>query len=1318
MNPPRRTTPWPLLLGAGLSLALVVLAGGFLLERLWFPAGTGPASAGIERDVRAQLAARMQLLEGAVARLAATPNLASLVAQGTLSAPRLFEALEEVPRAGESVDLSVTIHGADRAALAWLGRPSTLPADRLAGPAALFVAPGPIGLRLVHVAPITAGDGGAARRVGSIAAESLLSPARDVAATPNGDYTLETRAGPVRLRTRFEGAGPEPAHGGFVVRAPTGETLVEVETDPSTLEQARRLWRGRVRSSALLLVALTLLVASAPLAGRRARAATPLSFAGTTLGLLVVFVAARGIAWAALPAWWRTSVALVPSPGDPTVLRLMARSAVDLALTGLLLAGLAALLVTTAQRVRIARHGSRRTPGPGARARAGFAAHQAGAAVLATVVLTGFESLLGSLVQRTGVDVLHLALHPWSAGRLSAIVGLVALQAGAMWTAAGVLLLALSRWRLARPAPASGLLALTAWLVAAVAVLALERRSGWDMPSVPVLVALAVSGAAAWVAARGLGWFRRGSQALRLMTLFLAVLLPALLLYPSLSYYVNRQKARLIEGTFAPQAMEHPRELRARLAESLDQIDREPDLALRVAALDPGQAPLTDVAFLVWRRTALAEHRLTSAVELYEAGGRLVSRFALSFPEYVSRTPRYAARSCTWQVFGEAAPFGAEERRMLHAERALCGPDGRPSGTIVVHVLPDYNVLPFISARGPYFELLRGAGPAEGRAGSDVGLVVYGWGRTAVYSSSGRAWPLEDALFRRIYRSRAPFWTRLERGGIRHAVYFANDRNGIYALDHPIDGAFDHFVHLAELTTLAGLGFLVLVALGALVQRLVWREARAGRRLLREIRTSFYRKLFLAFVAAAVVPVLTLAVLTRTFVAARLRATVEAEAARTVGVAQRVIEESLAIQPSAEGGPASLTDDLMIWVSRVLDQDVNVFVGPQLAATSERDLFASGLLPTRVLAPVYRAIVLQRLPSVVVADRIGDVGFLTAAAPLRAAGPDTILTVPLASRQQDIEREIDELDRGVQLSALVFVLLGAGIGFWMAERIGDPVQRLTRASRRIAGGDLDARVYVRSADELQRLVESFNAMASELQRQRARLERTNRLEAWAEMARQVAHDIKNPLTPIQLSAEHLRRVSQDQGTPLGPVLDSCVDTILQQVRLLRQIAGEFSSFATTPTPRPQPTDLGEVVREVLGAYATGLEGRVRLSVAIPPAVPPVMVDRTLVGRALTNVIENALHAMPGGGELGVRVAAGEGQATIEVRDTGVGMDEDALARVFEPYFSTKAIGTGLGLTIARRNIELHEGTIEVESRKGVGTTVTLRIPLPPAAARA
>ncbi len=344
-------------------------------------------------------------------------------------------------------------------------------------------------------------------------------------------------------------------------------------------------------------------------------------------------------------------------------------------------------------------------------------------------------------------------------------------------------------------------------------------------------------------------------------------------------------------------------------------------------------------------------------------------------------------------------------------------------------------------------------------------------------------------------------------------------------------------------------------------------------------------------------------------------------------------------------------------------------------------------------------------------DQLGAVPYLIAATPARAEGQDYILTVPIAARQQEIERQKHELDRGVHLAVLCFILLGAALGLSLAERIADPVRRLTRATQRISRGDFDARIAVRSVDELRRLVDAFNSMAGELKSQRAELERTHRLEAWAEMARQVAHEIKNPLTPIQLSAEHLLRVHEDREKPLGPVLEGCVQTILGQVRLLRQIAAEFSSFASSPTVKVGRVDVPELVAEILEPYRPGLAGRIEIQNRVAGPLPQVLVDRTLTLRALANVIENALHAMPGKGELVVDATADETSVAITVKDSGLGMDAEALARVFEPYFSTKTSGTGLGLPIARRNIELNNGTIDVESRKGHGTTVRVRLPL-------
>src|ERR1700736_540302 len=187
-------------------------------------------------------------------------------------------------------------------------------------------------------------------------------------------------------------------------------------------------------------------------------------------------------------------------------------------------------------------------------------------------------------------------------------------------------------------------------------------------------------------------------------------------------------------------------------------------------------------------------------------------------------------------------------------------------------------------------------------------------------------------------------------------------------------------------------------------------------------------------------------------------------------------------------------------------------------------------------------------------------------------------------------------------------------------------------------------------------------MAEELKRQRVELERTQRLEAWADMAPQVAHDIKNPPTPIQLSAEHAARVNVDRGRPLSPVLDDCVNAILSQVKLLRQISAEFSSFASSPTPRLEPTRLPELIEEGVESYRAGLAGRITIETSREAELPPVTIDRTLFARALTNVIENALHAMPGTGRLTIatRVAPGSGQpVVVEVSDTGVGMDPES-----------------------------------------------------------
>ena len=818
-----------------------------------------------------------------------------------------------------------------------------------------------------------------------------------------------------------------------------------------------------------------------------------------------------------------------------------------------------------------------------------------------------------------------------------------------------------------------------------------------------------------WVTPR----YRHGSQVFRLLTSFLALVAPSLVFYPTLVALTHRATERVISETLGPQALAHREQLQIQLRASLDQIDRLPRLAELVAAQvrTQGEPPATDAAFSVWSQTDLARLRLTSSVELYAANGTLVSRFALNLPAESAATEQWIESGCDWDRFGE--PFaGSEDRVLLHAGRGLCGERepaavARPQGAIVVHVMLDYATLPFLAASNLYGDLLQPAGEVRRDAhGSNIEFAVYGWGRTPVFPTEGSAWPISSDLLSTIYRAGyKPVWQVVHRGDRAFRVMFLNDRAGIYALGYPVPLFVDHLVALAEIVTMAGVGYVALLLVFGTLGALGGYRALTARALLREIRGSFYRKLFLAFVAAAVVPVLALAVLTRAYVASELRDGIETQAGRTASVAKRVVQSVISEQRRDSGAAPVFSDEVMVGVSRVINEDVNVFIGSRLVATSQRDLFASGRLPVRTPSEAYRAIALERQASYVGEEQVGSLAYLIAAAPLREGEGRTIVTVPLALRQQEIEREIDALDRRVLLATVCFILLGAAIGYSMAERIADPVNRLTRATRRIARGDLDARIAVASADEFKRLVDAFNGMAADLQRQRGELERTNRLEAWADMARQVAHDIKNPLTPIQLSAEHLRRVHHDRGDPLSPVLEACVTTILLQVRLLRQISSEFSSFATSPVAKLAPAQINEVVNEVVAPYRAAHPGGVEIETTLAADLPAVLLDRTLLARALVNVVENALHAMPSGGRLTLATHVADHAVGIDVADTGVGMDDEARARLFEPYFSTRAAGTGLGLTIAKRNVELNNGTIEVESAPGTGTTVRLRFPI-------
>jgi signal transduction histidine kinase len=315
---------------------------------------------------------------------------------------------------------------------------------------------------------------------------------------------------------------------------------------------------------------------------------------------------------------------------------------------------------------------------------------------------------------------------------------------------------------------------------------------------------------------------------------------------------------------------------------------------------------------------------------------------------------------------------------------------------------------------------------------------------------------------------------------------------------------------------------------------------------------------------------------------------------------------------------------------------------------------------------------------------------------------------------------MDELGRQL---VEAFVLLGASVGLiaalagvWIARRTARPVRDLVRAFDAIATGEADYSSSIRAQDEMQELVKSFSRLHRALEDQRRRSVATERVAAWREVARHVAHEVKNPLAPIRLTVENLLRARMQAPEKFDEMFREGMQTILDEVQQLSRMVSEFAEFVRLPLPAHRPVVLEELIDRAVDLYAS--EPGVTIRKEIDPALPPIELDADQVSRALKNVIGNAIEAARAaegrtGGEPLVRIRAGaaEGLAEIEIADSGPGFSEEAERRLFEPYFTTKDQGTGLGMALTYRIIIEHGGVIFAENRSEGGARVVIRLPL-------
>ena len=297
------------------------------------------------------------------------------------------------------------------------------------------------------------------------------------------------------------------------------------------------------------------------------------------------------------------------------------------------------------------------------------------------------------------------------------------------------------------------------------------------------------------------------------------------------------------------------------------------------------------------------------------------------------------------------------------------------------------------------------------------------------------------------------------------------------------------------------------------------------------------------------------------------------------------------------------------------------------------------------------------------------------------------------------------------------LLASTVIGLLIARRTTRRVALLAGATRQVASGDLDAHVQTRARDELGDLARAFNEMVQRLRTSRERIAYLEKIGAWQQVARRLAHEIKNPLTPIQLAVQQLERKYPGGDEAFDRLLADACDIIREEVGGLRRLVVAFSAFAKLPEVQPERLDVNSLIDDFLRSRS---EMQERASVSWTPLepAPTVWGDRMLIKHVLLNLVENAIQAAEEADTLeslevkvSCQVLQGEEQLRLTVQDNGPGMPPDTAERAFDPYYTTKEHGTGLGLAIVKKIVLEHNGAISVQSAPGEGTCFTLDLPL-------
>jgi two-component system, NtrC family, nitrogen regulation sensor histidine kinase NtrY len=367
-------------------------------------------------------------------------------------------------------------------------------------------------------------------------------------------------------------------------------------------------------------------------------------------------------------------------------------------------------------------------------------------------------------------------------------------------------------------------------------------------------------------------------------------------------------------------------------------------------------------------------------------------------------------------------------------------------------------------------------------------------------------------------------------------------------------------------------------------------------------------------------------------------------------------------------------------------------------------------------APIIAQIQKQPTPLVQTIQWTGDAASAESFHVLPLTGRDGELLGALlvGSSRGDLVRLTRHIMKISAVVAVAAILIGLLLTWWVSARITRPIEELAEGAREVAAGHWDTRIDLTGRDETGQLATAFNNMTQTLATQRERLVQTERVAAWRELARRLAHELRNPLFPLQITVENMQRARQLGPDQFLEVFTESTATLKAELANLNSIVNRFSDFSKMPPPEFSRLDINEAIRRAVRLFEPQFHEVGKPNIVteyfLKENLTEIDADPDLLHKAFQNLVLNALDAMPAGGTLTFRTAESQSGVRIEVADTGKGLTPEECSRLFTPYYTTKQQGTGLGLAIVQSVVSDHRGTISVSSEEGHGTTFRIELP--------